>query len=223
MTQKLSYISLALVCLTFASCSDVDQESPTPPAAQSVSIAEGQAFSDQAGFSGGSEVRELIGGSTDRATLLEAPAAPEPDKQLYAESFINRRAPDLEVETWLTKQPDFAGKMVLVDFWATWCRPCRNAIPHLNALHRKFGDRLVVIGLSDETPEEVRAMTRPRMNYHVAVDTKGRMKKAFAVQGLPHVVLIDSAGIVRWQGLPSLPGHELTEAVVEALLDAYVR
>jgi thiol-disulfide isomerase/thioredoxin len=155
--------------------------------------------------------------------VAELPPAPVPNKKLYARSFINQRVPDLFVDTWITPQPSTRGKMVLIDFWATWCGPCCKAIPDLNALHRRFADRLVVIGLSEETVDAVEAMSQPRIEYYHGVDPQQRTKSALGVQGIPHVVIIDPTGVVRWEGFPFMPGHELTEEVVAKLLDTYVR
>jgi cytochrome c biogenesis protein CcmG/thiol:disulfide interchange protein DsbE len=161
--------------------------------------------------------------TSNLAPVGELPLAPAPNKELYAKSFINRSAPDLIVDTWITPQPSTQGKMILIDFWATWCGPCCKAIPELNALHRRFADRLVVIGLSEETAEQVEAMSQPRIEYYEAVDPQQRTKSAFGVKGIPHVVIIDPTGVVRWEGFPFMPGHELTEEVVAKLLDTYVR
>jgi len=107
---------------------------------------------------------------------------------------------------------------VLVDFWATWCGPCRKAIPELNEFHKKFGDKLVVIGISDETEDKVKKMTAPKIEYFSAIDTKARMKKTVGVEGIPHIMIIDPQGIVRWEGFPLLEGYELTEKVVGDIL-----
>lgn len=144
-------------------------------------------------------------------------------KKLWAKSFLNQKAPELVVEKWLTKEPDRKGKFVLIDFWATWCPPCRKAIPELNALHKKFGDKLVVIGLSDETEEKVKGLTDPKIEYASAIDTQKRMKKIIEVTGIPHVLLIDPQGIVRWEGFPFLDGNELTEKVVADILTKYAK
>src|SRR4051812_31251436 len=124
------------------------------------------------------------------------------EKKLWAKSYIGQKAPDFVVEKWLTKEPDTKGKFVLIDFWATWCGPCRKAIPELNEFHKKFGDKLVVIGVSDETEAKVEAMTDPKITYFSALDSKARTKKAYEVKGIPHVVIIDPQGIVRWEGFP---------------------
>ena len=140
------------------------------------------------------------------------------EKKIWAKSLLNQKAPTLVVEKWLTKEPDRNGKFVLIDFWATWCGPCRKAIPELNTLHKKFGDRLVVIGLSDEPENKVKGMTDPTIQYFSAIDTEARMKKEVKVTGIPHVLIIDPKGIVRWEGFPLLEGFELTEQVVADIL-----
>ncbi|HEY0455303.1 MAG TPA: TlpA disulfide reductase family protein, partial [Verrucomicrobiae bacterium] len=112
-------------------------------------------------------------------------------KQIWAKSFLNKKAPPLAVEKWLSKEPDTKGKFVLIDFWATWCGPCRKAIPELNALHKKFGDKLVVIGISDEDEAKVRKMAEPKIEYFSAIDTKGVMNKKLEVKGIPHVIIMD--------------------------------
>jgi thiol-disulfide isomerase/thioredoxin len=150
------------------------------------------------------------------------PAKEEPDVEINvgsisAKSIKGQAAPPLQVEKWLTAEPDTTGKFVLVDFWATWCGPCRQSIPHLNALAKKFGDRLVVIGLSDEKEADVKAMKSPKIDYSVAIDTNGRMEKALQVRGIPHALIIDPSGIVRFEGHP---GH-LSDAGVATLLRKY--
>jgi thiol-disulfide isomerase/thioredoxin len=151
-------------------------------------------------------------------TKYESPVT-EKAKRLWARSYLWEKAPQFVVEKWLTDEPQTEGKYLLIEFWATWCRQCRLAAPRLNELHRKFGNELVIIGISDEAEEIVRRLKEPVMEFHIAIDTQGRMKEKMGVFGIPHVIIIEPDGYVVWEGFPLLKGHELTEEVVRKILD----
>ena len=143
------------------------------------------------------------------------------EKKMWAKSIINQKAPILVVEDWITKRPDTKGKFVLIDFWATWCGPCKKAIPELNQFSKEFENDLVVIGLSDETSEKVAALAEPKIEYFNGVDSKRRMYNALEVRGIPHCILVDPDGIVRWEGFPILKGYELTAETIKNIIDTY--
>ena len=138
-------------------------------------------------------------------------------KDISATSFRGRPAPRFVVEKWLTAKPDMIGKFVLIDFWATWCPPCRKSIPDLNKLHAKFSDKMIIIGLSDEEENEVRAMTSPKMDYFVVIDRSWNMKHAVCVRGIPHALILDPNWVVRYEGHPGY----LNEKNVAGLLAKY--
>jgi cytochrome c biogenesis protein CcmG, thiol:disulfide interchange protein DsbE len=140
------------------------------------------------------------------------------DKKLWAKSFLGKQAPAITVQKWISAEPDRKGKFVLIDFWATWCPPCRKAVAELNRFHQKFGDKLVVMGISDEKEDVVRKFTEENIKYYSALDTTAALKKQYAVTGIPHCVIINPAGIVVWEGFPFLEGYELTDEVVASLL-----
>ena len=133
-----------------------------------------------------------------------------------AADLRGKPAPPLRVQTWLTDQPDLTGKVLIIDFWATWCGPCIASIPHTNDLANRFRDSVVVVGLSREDTGTVRQfLRRAGMEYAIAVDPMGRTQIAANVIGIPHMMVVSPDGIVRFQGMPveltpEILGHIIT-------------
>jgi len=141
------------------------------------------------------------------------------EKKLWAKSFINKDAPKLIVEEWLSDEPDTSGKFVLIDFWATWCGPCKKAIPDLNSFQREFKDDLIVIGISDESKHKVKKQKNPKIEYYNAIDTEKRMNKILEIRGIPHCILINPDGIIVWEGWSHQKGFELTSKVIKDIIE----
>ncbi len=153
--------------------------------------------------------------------LFAGPYPPPVSKELYANEFRGSKAPEMNVAKWMTREPKLEGKVVMIDFWATWCGPCRMTIPEMNALQAQFKDDLVVIGLSDETPETIRAfMQQMPMKYAVGTDPTGRMKQQLGIEGIPNVFILSTDGVVRWQGIPMSSEDPLTPEVVKKIIEA---
>jgi len=124
-------------------------------------------------------------------------------------------APALEIADWVKGGPvDLAagkGKTIyVIEFWATWCGPCRTSIPHLTEVQAKFKDKgVVVIGVSDETLAKVQPFVDnmgDKMDYAVAIDknrqtSRGYME-AFGINGIPHAFIVNREGRLAWHGHP---------------------
>jgi thiol-disulfide isomerase/thioredoxin len=111
--------------------------------------------------------------------------------------------PALEVIEWINSSPlsleELKGKVVLLDFWATWCGPCLASIPKNNALAEKYRDDLVVIGIChDRGHEKMQQVTEGRgIKYPVCHDEDNTTKTAYKVDSYPDYYLIDRQGRLR--------------------------
>lgn len=152
----------------------------------------------------GPVIRRAAAAGTDAAGAF--PPCPAPDGMT---DFIGKMAPTFAVDRWLSPQPSMDGKVIVVDFWATWCPPCRASIPHMNELQAQYPGDVVCIGITDETNSAVdEGMRKHRLKdsdfkYSIASDPQRRLSQAVAVRGIPAVVVVSSDGIVRWQGHPT--------------------
>jgi len=118
------------------------------------------------------------------------------------------------------------GKVVLLNVWATWCHPCRDEIPELQAIHTKYQARgLELVGVSvdaDGSDDAIRAfMTDFRMTYPVWLDPDERVSTQFLVVGVPATFLIDRSGVLRWRKTgPIQPNDSTLAAAIERALDS---
>jgi thiol-disulfide isomerase/thioredoxin len=141
-------------------------------------------------------------------------------------------APKLQTGKWVQGDPVKnleKGKAYIVEFWATWCPPCRRSIPHLNAIWEKYKDKgLIVIGqnCSEQNDKGVGAFVKKmgeQMTYRVALDDKrsdpeGQMSRtwmeAAGKESIPTAFLVDTKGVIAWIGHPM----ELNDQVIESVL-----
>lgn len=131
---------------------------------------------------------------------------------LSTTGLIGQSAPALKLKDLAGRPIDLAaykGKVVIVDFWATWCVPCREAVPSFNTLLKKYGPRdLAVIGVSmDDSAEPIPAFVKKyAVGYPVALGDSALADRFGGILGLPVAFVIDRDSVVRqrFDGLTSL-------------------
>jgi len=154
------------------------------------------------------------------APVAAAPAAPASP----IDALIGKTPPPITVAKWVKGEPLTGfekGKVYVVDFWATWCGPCKAAIPHLTKLTQEHKGKVEVIGVSISERQKDAADTAyidlvdqfvkkmdDRMDYRVAVDTPDKQMhaswfKPTGTGGIPTAYIIDQKGLVAWVGIGS--------------------
>ncbi|MGZ8259071.1 MAG: peroxiredoxin family protein [Caldimonas sp.] len=133
------------------------------------------------------------------ASSALAPATPAPDFTLGSMSGTNLRLKEQR------------GRVVMVNFWATWCAPCRQEMPHLNRLYDKYraaGFVLLGVNVDEDKAKAVEVATKLGVNFPILLDTEKTVSKLYDVSTMPSTMLIDRDGKVRYFHRGYLAGYE---------------
>jgi peroxiredoxin len=123
---------------------------------------------------------------------------------------------DLQGKSWTLR--DLKGKVVLVNFWATWCPPCRKEMPDLQTLYERFKDRgFVVLAISDEERTKVEPfITERKVSYPVLLDAERKVNDLFQIEGIPKSFVYDREGKLVAQSIDMRTQHQFLEMLGKA-------
>jgi peroxiredoxin len=95
---------------------------------------------------------------------------------------------------------DYAGQVVYLDFWASWCAPCRQSLPWMEEQRREFADRgfeVIAINVDENPRDALKFLERVPVSYPVVADHRGQLANLYNVSEMPSSFLIDRQGVVR--------------------------
>ena len=141
-----------------------------------------------AGLAAAAEIpADSLEGDAETRARLEGVAAPEGGLQLELADVIEADDVDLS---------DLSGKIVVLDFWATWCGPCIASIPHNNELAERYADQVVIVGVCHPQGAERMASVAEEhgIAYPVGVDTDQKLIEHYQVNGYPDYYVFDRQG-----------------------------
>jgi peroxiredoxin len=136
---------------------------------------------------------------------------------------VGNRAPDFTLEALDGSEvslQDHRGKVVLINFWATWCPPCRDEIPDIEAAFKtRQEDGFVVLGVNVEEAREIVApfVDAFEMSYPVLLDESGRLLQTYRAMGLPMSVVVDQEGVIQARHIGVLTAADLDRYLAELL------
>lgn len=110
---------------------------------------------------------------------------------------------------------DFKDKVVILDFWATWCGPCIKSFPQLEELQAKFSNDLQIVTITDDPEERIkRFLEKRKMNLPIVIDEKRNLAEVFPHRSIPHTVVIDKSGTIRAIATSSEINEELINNIL---------
>lgn len=139
---------------------------------------------------------------------------------------VGQPAPQFTLPTLQADQPtalkQFAGKVVYLDFWASWCAPCRTSFPLLNKLHEKLkaqGFEVVAVNLDEDKANAEKFLKEFPVSFTVLRDAKGEWADQFVVESMPTSFILDKQGVVQniHHGFASADINELEEKITKLL------
>jgi peroxiredoxin len=123
---------------------------------------------------------------------------------------------DLQGKTWTLQS--LRGKVVLVNFWATWCPPCRKEMPDLEALYQRFKNQgFVILGISDEDASKVKQLLAERsVTYPILLDPGRKVNDLFRIEGIPKSFVYDRSGKMVAQAIDMRTQGQFLELLARA-------
>ncbi len=117
---------------------------------------------------------------------------------------------------------NYQGKLVYLDFWASWCGPCRKSLPILNEIRSQYaaqGFEVVAVNVDENLDDALGFLEKYPVDYPILLDPKGKMPQAYKIQGMPTAYLIDKTGKIIYKHVGF---KEKDRKKIEALIDKHL-
>lgn len=157
------------------------------------------------------------------ATAVFIPQPSQPEKSFPRSGFT---APDFELtalDGGLMSLSDYQGRVVVVNFWASWCPPCKSEMPAIQSVAAAYPtEELTILGINstiqDDLADVQAFVTEHKLSFPILLDTTGEVSRMYQVQALPTTFFIDQHGVIQ----KVIYGGPLSEALIRAEIDRLI-
>ena len=127
---------------------------------------------------------------------------------------VGSPAPEFELvklDNQTLKLSELRGKIVVINFWATWCEPCKVEMPFFEKLHQSDSANLEILGINfdEPTPQVEQFVEEYRLNFPILLDPGGEVQKLYRVRGYPTTFIVDDNGIIRYHHIGLITEDQL--------------
>lgn len=145
-------------------------------------------------------------------------------EELDIAPVLGSLAPDFELENLdgeTVRLSDFRGQPVLINFWATWCGPCRVEMPDIQARYEKYAPDLVILAVDFDEPKETVQffVDELELTFPILLDVGGKIQELYLVRGYPSSYFVDREGVIQAVQIGVMTGGQLDEFLAEVGLE----
>ncbi len=142
-----------------------------------------------------------------------------------AGAALGSDAPAFQLQAMSGKPEDLArykGQVVMINFWATWCGPCREEMPKLEAIHKRYkarGFTMLGVNVEPDSAEAVKWLAQRPVTFPILFDTDSKVSKLYSVSTMPSTVIVDRQGKLRWmhRGFKANDENEYLDQIAKLL------
>ena len=141
----------------------------------------------------------LLAGMMMTVAVAKDMTGPAPDFTLKSRSGEN------------LKLSEFRGDVVLINFWASWCGPCRQEMPLLDQLYQRYnpvGFTILGVNVEENSDQAMQLLKEVPVSFPILFDTQNKVSKLYHLVGMPSTMIVDRDGNIRFQHFAYLPGYE---------------
>lgn len=137
---------------------------------------------------------------------------------------VNEPAPDFELETLSggsTRLSDYRGQVVMINFWATWCGPCRDEMPLIQEYYERYDGEMVVLGVNvgERRADVEKFVKEVEVDFPILLDENIEVERLYRVRAYPTTFFVDTEGTILYQHIGYLQERQLVQYLAQAGLN----